>query len=127
MICLKFGTSGRTVGEGTGLDVDEGTGVGVAVGRAVAVGGIVSDAGRVAVGKDVHAARLAIRRQIKITVALGIIESLADYGTGDPALKNIFLNAAGQKFLGYKSPEIGIFHSGTDRAGLALTFPLFPP
>jgi len=46
MMWLKSGTSGRTVGVGTGLDVCEGTAVDVAVGRGEADGGIVSVIGR---------------------------------------------------------------------------------
>jgi hypothetical protein len=70
MIWLKSGTSGRTVGVGTGLEVGEGTGVNVAVGRGVADGGIVSVAGRVVADEGVHAARPAITMQKKIAAAL---------------------------------------------------------
>ena len=70
MICLKLGTSGRTVGEDVGVGVGDGSGVDVAVGRGVADGLTVSVAGRVVPDMGVHAAKPAIRRQKKITVML---------------------------------------------------------
>ena len=63
MICLKSGTSGRVVGEGSGVEVGEGNSVDVAVGSGEELGLIVPVAGRLVGCKGVHAARPAIRRQ----------------------------------------------------------------
>jgi|NGEPerStandDraft_6_1074524.scaffolds.fasta_scaffold72261_2 hypothetical protein len=87
MMWLKSGTSGRTVGVGTGLDVCEGTAVDVAVGRGEADGGIVSVIGRLVAVMGVHATKPDIRKEKKIVTTLRIIENLLYNGNRFPSQK----------------------------------------
>ena len=68
MTCLKSGTSGRTVGVGTGGTVGEGTGVNVAVGRDVYDG--ITVAGNPVSFPEVQADNPAKRRQQQIIAIL---------------------------------------------------------